>query len=77
MEELEAKKAQPPITTGQAVFLLAALALVLVAVLGRYETKRDGYNGTMWRLDRWTGEQVWCAIPPGSAPFCRKLPAAY
>lgn len=77
MEELEAKKAQPPITTGQAVFLLAALALVLVAILGRYETKRDVWPGAMWRLDRWTGEQVWCTIPTSAAPFCRKLPAAY
>jgi hypothetical protein len=74
MEELEAKKAQPPITTGQAVFLLAAL--VLVAILGRYETKRDGYNGVMWRLDRWTGELAFCVVPTSAAPFCRKLPAA-
>lgn len=76
MEELEAKKAQPPITTGQAGFLLGVLALVLVAVLGRYETRRDGYNGVMWRLDRWTGELVFCAVPTSAAPFCRKLPAA-
>lgn len=58
----------------QAVFLLAALALALVAVLGRYETKRDGYYGAMWRLDRWTGEQVFCAIPGGGGdPWCRVL----
>jgi hypothetical protein len=73
MEELEAKKAQPPITTGQAAFLLGVLALVLVAVLGRYETKRDGFNGAIWRVDRWTGEMALCSWGDGNV-FCRKFP---
>ncbi len=77
MEQQEAKPKGGPwsrLTMPQAVFLLAALALALVAVLGRYETKRDVWPGAMWRLDRWTGEQVWCTIPTRGAPWCKNLP---
>jgi hypothetical protein len=73
MEELKPKKAQPPITTGQALFLVGVLALVLVAVLGRYETRGDGFNGVIWRVDRWTGEVALCSWNAGIV-FCRKFP---
>ncbi len=74
MEELKPRKAPPPVTTGQAVFLLGVLALVLVAVLGRYHSHRDGWDGASWRLDRWTGEMVMCGISAGNPPICRKFP---
>ena len=73
-EDLQAKKAPPPIRLGQAAFWLGIALLVLVAVLGRYQIQRDGWNGASWRLDRWTSEVVFCGVPSSGEPFCRNLP---
>lgn len=75
-QEPKAKKWLRPIPLGWATFWLAVVALVMVAVLGRYETRRDGYNGAIWRIDRWTGEVVLCGWAGGN-PFCRKFPPPY
>jgi hypothetical protein len=72
-QEPKTRKGLRPIPLGWATFWLAAVALVTVAVLGRYETRGDNFSGVIWRVDRWTGEVVLCSWGAAN-PFCSKFP---
>lgn len=61
-QEPKTRKGLRPIPLGWATFWLAVAALAMVAVLGRYQVLQDGYKGAVWRLDRWTGEMIYCGF---------------
>ena len=64
----------PPIRLGPGGLWLGIAFLVLVAMLGRYQIERDGFNGASWRLDRWTGQMVLCGVDSSGGSACRKMP---
>lgn len=50
-----------------ATIIAGALIAVAILVVGRYEATPLVYGGTwatIFRLDRWTGEVVGCAVDP-------------
>ena len=46
-------------------FLAAAIVVAGFAAGGVYTTEGQGTGGSLWRMNRFTGEVTWCGIAAG------------